>query len=235
MALVAIVLLSSLPATPGGVAPGQSRGSAPGPVGADLGPSASHTAAGRSGAISPTYFQSQTIPLPSNSSCTSVGFGGGCFNATVEPSINYTSTGLVAMAYTALANATPCPNSSGGAQSVVGFTTAAAPGHAWSSPAYLADPVCSTARQYSSAWQPTLTSLANGTLVLAYIQYNMTSASIPTLDCSSVPYDRLVVTRSFNNGTTWTTPLVLNNTPNTSLGCPVGLANRPWITAFGNT
>jgi BNR repeat protein/List-Bact-rpt repeat protein len=234
LVLVALVLSSlpllapnQVPSAPGARESSSSR-TLPGTAAA--GPSVSTPAA----ALPPTFFQSQSIPLPKNSTCPNGPFGN-CYNGSVEPSINYTSTGLVAVAYTAVTNGTPCGNGTPSAQSVVGFTSATGPGHAWSAPTYLADPVCSTASTYPSAWQPSLTSLPNGTLALTYVQYNMTGNSIPAVDCSSITSDRLVFTRSFNNGTTWTTPVVLNDTMPSSGSCPTGIAQRPWIADSGQT
>jgi Divergent InlB B-repeat domain len=185
-----------------------------------------------------TFFVNHPLPQPrvGNQSCPFFT----CVNVTNEPSLNLTSKGLLAVAYTALTNESPCWNGTLGPfiQSAIGFSTSKDLGATWSPPVYLGNPVCAVAGNYTSAWEPSLTSLANGTLALAYVEYNVTPfTTIPSVDCYSLSNDRLVVQESYDNGTTWTTPTVLNVSTNPSLSppCPGFPAERPWITAFGKT
>ncbi|MCI4318272.1 MAG: hypothetical protein L3J96_07010, partial [Thermoplasmata archaeon] len=145
--LLAVVVTLVLTALPIGVLSGSPVGSrAPSPVigasGQSAGASFPPTVAAN------TYFQSQTIPNAPNASCAS----GACYAASAEPSINYTSRGIVAVAYTAMTNQSPCANSTPYAQSEIGFTRATAPGTVWSTPIYLGNTNCTEAREYPSAW-----------------------------------------------------------------------------------
>src|SRR5579863_9399120 len=201
------------------------------------------TASGRG-----TFFATQGLPNPSvgNQTCYSPYGTPMCTNYTNDPSINLTSDGTIGIAYTAYSNASPCTNVSPYAQTEVGFVASSNGGASWSAPMYLGNPDCSVASQYASAWTPSLTSLSNGTLVLAYIEYNFSSAAYshytPYLDfggctyCSyNVGWDRLVVTESYDNGATWTAPTVLNTSNNPGLNASAFAAERPWATAYGNT
>ncbi|HTT26239.1 MAG TPA: sialidase family protein, partial [Thermoplasmata archaeon] len=196
-----------------------------------------------------TFFQNTVLPLPASGSetCTrGPGASGACLNVTNEPSLNLTSRGLLAVAYTALTNQTPCANVSDNASTEIGFSVSRDLGTSWSAPRYLGNSQCALAAQYPSAWEPSLTSLANGTLVLAYLQYNLTYLGpyaftsfsygyAPNAYPSNTPTSRLVVTESYDNGTTWTSPTVLNSS---TLG-PGQLTSwapeRPWVDAFGDT
>jgi hypothetical protein len=99
---------------------------------------------------------------------------------------------------------------------------------------------------FSSAAQPSLTSLANGTLVMAFEEYNITTCSYtyctrnvaPYFYPSYTTYDRIVVTESYDNGTTWTAPTTLDSVTNNSVGYYT-VSNypdlMPRVAAYGNT
>ncbi|MCI4319800.1 MAG: hypothetical protein L3K23_06690 [Thermoplasmata archaeon] len=188
-----------------------------------------------------TFFVPGAIPNPVPANQTS--YYGTTENVTNDPSVNYTSTGLLAAAYTTYTTLAPCAGAAGYAKTEVGFVASTDQGASWSSPIYLGNPVCASGpnTNYSSAYQPTLTSLANGTLVLAYIEFNVSTSfySMPYLYFGpftyTVTYDRLVVTESYNNGTNWTTPTVLNASANLLANAHSFAAVRPWITATGQT
>ncbi|HEV2448910.1 MAG TPA: hypothetical protein VGU43_00665, partial [Thermoplasmata archaeon] len=93
---------------------------------------------------------------------------------------------------------------------------------------------CAVAVTYPNAWEPALTSLANGTLVLVYVLYNTTSM-VPFLNAYAPPLSELMLTESYNGGSTWTTPLVLNSSVDPSL---VGISFpqlQPSVAAYGNS
>ncbi|HZY70221.1 MAG TPA: hypothetical protein VFF67_04485 [Thermoplasmata archaeon] len=196
-----------------------------------------------------TFFTTSfaTQPAPAHQYCPAG--GAGCLNATNSPVINLTSTGVLAVAYTAYDNQTACANVTNYAATLVGVTVSRNGGGTWSAPTYLGNPDCTVANDYPSAWQPSLTSLANGTLVLAYIEYNTTKGSIlPGFfytsdyayggyygDLFSVRFDRLVLSESYNGGSSWTTPIVLNSSSNPGLNASAYGPARPWVTAVGQT
>ncbi|MCI4337382.1 MAG: hypothetical protein L3K17_09415 [Thermoplasmata archaeon] len=203
-----------------------------------------------------TFFENHAIPSPSvtHIACThstsyyySTNY---CNNDTSEPSANYTSNGVLAVAYTADANLTECPGQANAATTVVAVATSTDDGANWRTPVYLSDPNCTGYDMYfPSAAQPAITSLSNGTLVLAYEQYNLTSnsgcyyycygvTSVPYFYCTYLYYDRIVVRESSDNGTTWSTPTVLTSVSNDNNGsCSVAGANglQPMIAAYGDT
>jgi List-Bact-rpt repeat protein len=166
-----------------------------------------------------------------------------CSNITNDPSLNYTSRGLLAVAYTAYTNLSQCANVTNYTKTQVGFSSSSDNGTTWSTPIYLGNSNCSVAGDYPDAWTPSLTSLANGTLVLAYIEFNDTKyATIPNFYGSawgpyswSFPFDRLVLTESYDNGATWTAPTVLNSSSNPGFNASAFAPIRPWVTATGQT
>jgi Divergent InlB B-repeat domain len=208
-----------------------------------------------SGAVAPPtaatgpgqFYESAILPKASPSQDACYGYTPGtCVNATTDPSINLTSSGMLAVAYTSYSNTTTCPY----AQSVVAVVTSTDGGSSWSSPAYLDGPNCGNSSFFNSSWEPSLTSLANGTLVIAYIQYNLSDIDTgygytpypPDLEFygsyeeETVSYDRLVVSESYNGGLNWTTPDILQENDNPTLDqlqseAPI----RPSITASGST
>ena len=197
-----------------------------------------------------TFFENSVVPNPAAGTnfCPYTYF---CWNDTNEPASNQTTSGYTGVAYTAYTNASACPAMQGNttvpdANTEIGFVASANFGSSWSAPIYLGNPSCTgDDSHYSSAFQPSLTSLPNGTFVLAYIEYNYTAqttysytAPPENMYCSyyyHLAYDRLVVSFSYNNGASWSIPTVVNETNLSS--CPTSAfpALRPSITATGNT
>jgi Divergent InlB B-repeat domain len=178
-----------------------------------------------------------------------------CMNQTFDPSINITAGGTIGVAVTAFTNVSACGNVSGVTSTMlvnVGFQSSANGGASWSPLSFLGNENCSAALPLEDAWQPTLTSLANGTFVLAYIEFNLSachSSFIFLCDTPAPPrafpyYEpnsALVVQESYNGGSTWTAPDVVNETYNATAGAGLcGLDTgaplyRPWITADGSS
>ncbi len=227
--------------------PSEARGTA-GPLAAPLQslPSTSYTESGWA-----QFFTDAAIPNPTAGNNTCTGPSAGyflCWNTTTEPSLNLTSDGYTGLAYTAFTNQSPCASQSGSATSEVGWVVSTDFGLTWSSPAYLGNPVCTGVpdQNYSSAFEPSLTSLANGTFVLTYIEYNVSAGAYPyyaappsAMACGSLQGSRVVVTESYNHGATWTTPTTIDGAefdPSTDT-CPMpGFPDlRPQITAIGDT
>lgn len=216
---------------------------------------------------SPTYIENgtgaffTTVGVPNGTSsfpaCHTIRyiFGGGyrqCFNATVDPTVNQTSNGITGAAFTTFTNDSPCASMRTNATSEVGFTTSTNFGNTWAVPRYFGNPVCSASgtqdQNYSNAFEPSLTSLANGTFVMAYVEYNITNNSnyiydeiLPyALSCEYETHSRVVVTESYDNGSTWTTPYVLNETDvNTGVSYSCAVPGepdlRPSVAAYGDT
>ena len=191
-----------------------------------------------------TYFTTSSVPAPpvSQEPC----YIGACVVAADDPSLNLTSNGDLVAAYTSWTTAAPCTTARPYAETEIGVVVSTNLGTSWSTPTYLGNPDCTTpaVSEYPSAWEPSLTSLANGTLVLAYIEYNVSNNATPggfapglsfRATSPMVTYDRLVVVRSFNGGTSWTTPIVLNSSANPRLTAPAYPAQRPVVTATGDT
>lgn len=238
---------SVLPGSASSHATAVSSGGAPPslPTATSTAPTAPHPAAssGRG-----TFFTNSLVPQPTTPYCPYTYF---CWNDTNAPSANFTTNGVSGIAYTAYTNQSPCAAMAGNttvpdAATEVGFVASSNWGSTWSSPLYLGNPSCTGLdANYSSAMDPSLTSLSNGTFVLAYIEYNYTrlttysyAAPPENLYCSNLyhlAYDRLVVSYSYNGGVSWTTPSVVDSP---SLGsCPtIGFPDlRPTVTAIGNT
>jgi Divergent InlB B-repeat domain len=194
-----------------------------------------------------TFFLDTPIPTPlaNQTSCPYAlnQFALGCMNNTGAPSIVSTSAGVIATAYTAFTNASVCPADGNLTYTEIGVVVSTNGGGTFGAPTYLDNPDCSQAFNYTSAISPSLTALGNGTLVLAYIEYNVSSVSnfcsgyiwYPALSPCFVPYDRLVVTESFNDGASWTFPAVINSTSNTGLNQTSWMAAQPSIAAVGTT
>jgi YVTN family beta-propeller protein len=116
---------------------------------------------------------------------------------------------------------------------------------------------------FTNAWQPSVTSLANGTLVVAFVEFNLSLPSgcgscylpfpsISTSDTNAFFSDghsddyassQLVVAFSYDGGARWTAPTPVNtSTYGGQPWCPVGcyttanwIQQRPSLTAFGQT
>jgi YVTN family beta-propeller protein len=109
-----------------------------------------------------------------------------------------------------------------------------------------------SANEYLNDWQPTVTSLANGTLVVAWIEFNESTtfgcqpfgcfgSQFPDLSVGDYGGSQLVVSFSYDDGAIWTDPTPLNTSPvygATCDGCRTSSAwiqQRPSITAIGQT
>ena len=203
-----------------------------------------------------TFFTSADVPnaTSAHAGCVKIVFAAYsykyCYNATVDPSFNQASTGATGAAFTVFTNDSACPAMAGNATVEVGFSISHNFGNSWSLPKILGNPVCTGGQNqnYSNAFEPSLTSLANGTFVLAYAEFN-TSASAYAydtvypyqFDCEYTTHTRVVVTESYDNGSTWTTPTVLNETDVNSSAAAYncvapGISDmRPSTAAFGQT
>ena len=188
-----------------------------------------------------TFWDNHLIPTPgaTNLSCA---YFTQCMNDTGNPSIVSTSAGVIAVAYTAFTNATACPSVSNLTDTEIGFTVSTNGGTSWSAPTYLNNRNCTSPFNETSAINPALTVLANGTFVLAYIAYNVSSTAscsgyswYPGLNPCFLLHDDLVVTRSFNNGTTWTVPYVVHASSNPSLLTVAPVPAQPAIASVGKT
>ncbi|MCI4372617.1 MAG: hypothetical protein L3K02_03110 [Thermoplasmata archaeon] len=193
------------------------------------------------------FFVNHAVPAPptNNSTCNYLYWSQSCLNNTGGPSIVSTPAGVMAAAYTAFTNATVCPADNNLTYSEIGITTSTNGGGNWSAPSYIGNPDCSQAFNYTSAMTPSITALGNGTLVLAYIEYNATTVSsnnncqawdwFPSLGPCEVYYARLVVTLSYDNGTNWTMPVAVNSSSNTGLNASFAMPAQPSIAAVGQT
>lgn len=185
-----------------------------------------------------TFFQTSLVPNPLKPICLSTYQ---CFNNTDEPSLNLTTNGYLGVAYTVYTNNTPCTSEVNYTTTRVGFSASTTLGKTWGAAKYLSDPTCTGYdANFPDAAQPTLTSLSNGTLVMAYEQFNFSVPTdlAPEFYCGEVSYDRIVVTESFDNGSTWTVPTVLDTTSfgGNTTSCPSDYPDlQPWVTAIGQT
>ncbi|MCI4370506.1 MAG: exo-alpha-sialidase, partial [Thermoplasmata archaeon] len=147
----------------------------------------------------------------------------------------------MAVAYTSWTNASPCAAAIPYAESEVAVVISTNGGTSWSAPTLLGAPAsCSTAvaQAEPDAWEPSVTSLANGTLVLVYVAFNSTTP-LYLLGLGpgtfSVSSDRLMLAESYDNGTSWTSPTALNVSDNPLLTNSAFTSERPWVTAVGST
>jgi hypothetical protein len=240
LALVALVVVLAGPAGALTAGPGSSRVAASHAASSatPLAPTAPAAPAPAVSSGAGVFFTNDPVPLPKNQTCYAGPGTGTCANITNEPSINYTSTGVLAMAYNAVTNQSVC--GAVAAASAIGFTRSTNHGTSWSAPIYLGNTNCTEASEYPSAWEPSLTSLANGTLALVYIQYNLSGSLsyynfVPYSSEVNTPFSRLVFTESYDGGVHWTTPYALN-TSVVNPANPVAWApERPWISAVGDT
>jgi hypothetical protein len=178
-----------------------------------------------------------------------------CPNTTFDPSVNVTSSGVVGVAFTAFTNVSHCAsiyNATNHTLVDVAFQASTTGGTTWSPIVYLGNQNCSEALSLADAWQPSLTSLSNGTFVLTYIEFNVSTCPSsffffcdnpvpPQLFPYEMPNSALVVQESYNGGSSWTTPQILNQTFNataefdlcgTDSGSPL---YHPWISASGSS
>jgi List-Bact-rpt repeat protein len=244
LAVVALMLLASglvAGGSTGRVAPGHPAPSsvvpaAPSPPSTPPTPTASSSGRG-------TFFVNYPQPTAPSSSpgCRyqPMNYLPVCQNDTGNPSIAVTPSGVVATAYTAFADVNPCAAALNLTATVIGVDVSTTGGSSWVPPLYLDNPVCSDQFNYTSAMMPAIASLANGTLVLAYVEYNLSaSASTPTANVTCqgdfwfpAPLPciftaaRLVVSESYNSGANWTVPSVVVASQNTS----VNASGTSWI------
>ncbi len=162
-------------------------------------------------------------------------------NTTDDVATNLTSTGVLAMAYTNYTTVAPtgaptCTPARPAVSSEVTFVTSMNLGATWSSPTQIGTSDCASAQNYPDAYDPALTSLSDGTIVLAYVEYAPSGSSLPpNINPVSPPLSRLVVTELASGSTTWTTPTVVNvSNPDPSLTVSFAPV-RPSLAAYGNT
>jgi Divergent InlB B-repeat domain len=194
------------------VAPGSSSGAFPayaaGPsVSVPVGISGNNSSANATGPG--IFYTSEALPsAPLGQEACAFG---SCFNISNDVSTTVTPHGLLVAAYTTLSDHSPCSSMRGSSVSNIALVTSSNSGATWSHAQYLGNPVCSQTG-YPDAWEPSVASLANGTLVLAYVEYGLPFGSMPPLSQYSWPptESRLVVTESYDNGAEWTLPTVLN-------------------------
>jgi hypothetical protein len=218
--------LGPMQGTPGTPAPGGSAVNSPAPP--------SPPSSGRG-----SFFTTTT--LPGVASPTPLGYGPSV-NDTTSPSIAVSSHGDAVLAYTAYTNDSPCANASQYAFTEIGVVISSNNGSTWSSPTYLGNPDCTQVYNYTGAWEPSVAVLANGTFAMAYIEYNTTWSMYGCAEClpediypNYYYYDRLVITYSYNGGSTWTMPFPVNTSANPSLNSRSWMPIMPQLAAFGQT
>ncbi len=185
-----------------------------------------------------TFFTSTQFPLPTNA--TPAYTGGFGTNDTNSPTIAVSTHGDAVVAYTAFTNESPCANASQFAFTEIGVVASTNNGSSWSSPSYLGNPDCTQVYNYTSAWEPSVAVLANGTFVLAYVEYNYSLTGCTGCLPESIygyyfPFARLVVTFSYDNGSTWTLPTVINATANPTLAFLDPIPELPDVVTTGQT
>ncbi len=218
---------------PGATHPGVSL-PATGAATSSVSHSASSAGPKAGGGSNVTYIESGNGTFFNNSAVQNVTTGHGacgkylsytesCWNATLDPTVNVTTTGTTGMAYTVWTNETGCPAMQN-ATTEIGFVSSSDFGATWGTPIILGNPVCTVDSHndshYEDAEMPALTSLSNGTFVLSYVESNVSAANYFYYDseypmsvgCHYTDYDRVVVSESYNNGVTWTIPTVIQQT-----------------------
>lgn len=240
---------SGLAFSPGSLLGSPSGVVAPTPNGASShGPGHVSLAGGNLGAFKTQFFTNTPLPLAGASTrpCVNALLSASCpaydqLNVSNDPTSVYTSQGGLSIAYTSLTNDSPCAAARPYSVSNIAFEQSRNNGSTWSKVQYLGSSDCSTAGTYPSAWQPSLAALGNGTLVLAYVEYNLTGANAtggnlpPTISSSVPPLARLVITLSYTNGATWTTPQVLNVSTSPNFVGVYFVPSMPSVATFGNT
>jgi hypothetical protein len=236
--LAAVVPFGFAAGAPGSAAPvAGSPGGTASPAAAA--PAASHPAGSPPSSGRGTFWENDVFPTAPSPTCA---YQLICMNDSGDPSIVSTSGGVLAVAYTALTNVSACPAAANYTLTQIGFSVSTNGGSTWSTPTMLGNTNCTVASEFPSAIQPALAVLADGTFVLAYIEYNASSFSTcsgyiwyPALNPCFLSYDDLVVQYSSNHGTTWTTPQVLNATNNSALATISPVAAQPALATEGNT
>lgn len=205
------------------------------------------------------FFNTSNLPMGPASNCATL-FGYACVNDSYDPSINFSSAPpvgplrggpVLGVAFTQITNQTVCVGATGYAETEIGFAYSSNLGATWAAPTYLSLTNCTLAAVLPSAYQPTLTSLSNGTFVLAYIAYNVSNPYAPWFEQDlggaggyyTITGAALMLTYSYDGGIHWTPPQVLNESlnPNVLVNCcdlndtHAFTPQRPWITAIGQT
>jgi hypothetical protein len=185
-----------------------------------------------------SFWLNQPVPNQKNGTCDYYY----CVNDTGNPSIAANSYGVMLTASTAFTNLSACSASGNLTETEIEISASTTPGGPFGAPTYLNDPGCQDAANYTSAMYPALTTLPNGTFVLAFVEYNMTLGYVcndwdyfPALGPCYIPLDRLVVSESFNNGTTWTPGQVIVAVNNTALNTTAPIPAQVAIASFGDT
>lgn len=233
-----------------GAAVGSPRGSLqPLPSGA-LPPSIGHAAlaTGNLGSFATNFFSNVPLPLAAASArpCIVASLSSSCpaydqLNVSNDPSSVYTSQGVLAVAYTSLSDHASCAGASAYTVTNVEVATSTNQGASFGTPVSLSNSNCTSARTYPSAWQPSITALSNGTLVLAYVEYNLTGANgvggslPPTFATSPPPRAQLVLSMSYTGGSTWTSAQVLNVSTNPAYSGVYFVPAMPSVAAYGRT
>jgi len=240
--LFAVLLVGSFAAglaaaAPVAAAPGPSAAAPVAPPAATPGaPAAQPLGNGTGNESGPgVFYSTEALPGASFSNATCV--SGSCYSVTNDVSTTVLPNGEIVAAYTTLTDESPCAALRPYSVSNIAITTSADGGSTWSPVQYLGNPNCASSG-YPDAWEPSIASLGNGTLVLAYVEYNLSAGSLPPLTAYSWPptESRLVLSESYDAGVSWSTPAVLNisNPP----GAPPGLQYTPAlpsVATFGQT
>lgn len=213
------------PHAPSGGGVGGPAPAVAGPVTPAPGPASLPVPSGRG-----TFFVTTNLPWAPNASiCTGPpSLSPSCANANVstDPSVVIEPGGAIIAAYTAYTNYSAC----GGNFTVsdVAVSSSSDDGGNWSTPTFLGNTQCDAvnATRFANSWEPALTALSNGTLVLAFTEwslpwwsyqgYNPFPQLYPNDDeypfeyAGDYNWSRIVVVRSFDGGARWTSPEVLN-------------------------
>jgi hypothetical protein len=237
--LAAVVPLGSAAGARTSLAPAVSAGTTPSPPAFPPAAAPTNPAGAPPSSGLGTFWENQLLPTAPSPSCA---YQSICMNDSGDPSIVSTSAGVLAVAYTAFTNVSGCPTSASSTLTQIGFSDSTNGGATWSTPTLLGNTNCTVASEFPSAIEPALAVLPNGTFVLSYIDYNVSSAStcsgyiwFPALNPCFLSYDDLVVQYSANNGTTWSTPQVLNATNNSGLAPDAPVAAQPALATDGST
>ncbi len=177
-----------------------------------------------------TFLTTGALPSPpSTSICTgppSVAPSCAPVNVSTDPSVTVVGPGHIDAAYTVYTNLSVCGGNF--TLSEIAFTTSHDDGGNWSTPVLLGNTQCDpvNATRFANAWEPALTSLPNGTLVLAFVEWSIPAwlygggnpfpqllpndFEFPATYAGDYNWSRIVVVRSFDDGVRWTPPTVLN-------------------------
>ncbi len=190
-----------------------------------------------------TFWTTSVIASPTTPSCTYFT----CLNNSGTPAIAASSGGIMLAAETAFTNASACPGYASYGTTEVGIAVSTNAGATWGAPTFVANPGCQDPHNFTSAMWPALTALSNGTFVLAFLEYNITSSFssttclyseyyyFPALSPCLVSADRLVVMDSFDNGTNWTSPLVVDAAYNPAYNTTAPIPAQPALASYGST